>query len=261
MCNEVFGVNVVEVEKEVRQLVATYKAEGKEATMKKWGHKFSGTQQGKDILVAKFLDVLFEVGDEFINKVLETKDPLVLLSDDFTDSYDAGTPPLEGMNRLEDLASAWAIYNLPILQDVVDALIGCLTSNPYYVYDLGVVRHSVEDMLYDIEECDGRGVIPPFNTYVALYMIGFLYTCFKHIYMLNMYGRILELPMFDYDDYKKLTFDFDKVSEKDLKNLMYVWANFCSLDLSKTILLDYYQPFMKAAVREVLENATVEVAH
>ena len=39
MCNEVFGVNVVEVEKEVRQLVATYKAEGKEATMKKCGHK------------------------------------------------------------------------------------------------------------------------------------------------------------------------------------------------------------------------------
>lgn len=126
MENTVFGVSTAEVEAQVRKLVEVYKTKGTTATLKEWGHDLNGTLYGRSALIAKFLKVLFEAkNDEFINRVLEEKEPPALWKSVVYPHLRAEDPSKWNTNLMlymVDLAETWTVYNLPILQEVVDAL-------------------------------------------------------------------------------------------------------------------------------------------
>lgn len=228
MCNvNVFGVNVVEVEKKVEKLIEVYKTSGKKATLKEWGYKLNGTYYGETALVAKFLKVLFEAKtDEPIRKMLEVKDPVNLFTEEFMNPFyeDRSNKDLiRSTVYLGDLAYAWAVYNLPILQEVMDAMVEYMTENPEYVDDC----YAVEDMMDVIKEDGGSYGRPAFQTYVAPYIAEYL------------------------EDFNLNRLVFDREVDDDY--LQFVWKKFCNTEWIETILLGYYDEFMEVAVREVLE--------
>lgn len=232
MCNvNVFGVNVVEVEKQVKNLIDVYKTSGKKATLKEWGYKLNGTYYGETALVAKFLKVLFEAeNDEFITTVLAEKEPTALFGDRCVKPYFAEHPSkwnIRLMGYMKDLANDWAVYNLPILQEVMDATVEYMTKVPDYLDGC----YAVEDMMDAIKEDSGLYGRPAFQTYVAPYIAEYL----KGFYL---------------DD---IVFDDDETEEINWDYLEYVWRHFCDTELIETILLSHYDEFMEVAVREVLK--------
>ena len=234
---EVFGVNVAEVEEQVKHLVEVYKMGGKKATLKEWGHKLNDTLYGSDALVAKFLKVLFEAkNDEFIIRVLEEKGPTALWKSEVSKSFYAEDPSKWNLKLLEleiDLAESWAVYNLPILQKVMDALINGLDDHPAYLEDC----YAVEDMLEDIKESGGLFEIPCFQSYVTTDIVNYLK---------------------DYD-LECLPFlnDEGEVEDVDSDYLEDIWREFCDTSIIEEILLDKYCSFMVDAVREVLSRVNV----
>ena len=240
MVNEVFGVNTVDVEKEVRQLVAIYKVKGRAATLEAWGYGLNYTLYGKDALIAEFLRVLFRMGnEEYINKVLETKDAAVLLDSrtfrkPFYDEYlydDPAEYDFGLMDDLECLATDWAIYNLPILQNLMDETIEYMTKNPDYLEGCDAVNDMMARIKYE-ENC-GRFEVLPFQEYVAPYIVEYL----------------------KYFNLETLTIDEVKVDEFELDYLQSMWEDFCSSLLLESILIEQYQTFMGDAVKAVLTNA------
>lgn len=228
--NEVFGVNAAKVEEQVKKLVETYKVSGKKATLKEWGHKLNGTYYGETAMIAKFLKVLFEAeNDEFITTVLTEKDTAALLGDDPVKSFYAEDPckwNIKLMDYMRDAANAWAVYNLPILQEVMDALVEYMSKSPNYLDGC----NAVEDMMDAIKEDGGLFERPTFQTYVAPYIAEYLK------------GFNLEYLEFD-----------DETEEIDLDCLEHIWREFCDSEVFEEILMSYYDEFMKVAVREVLE--------
>ena len=229
---EVFGVNAVEVKEEVRKLVEVYKASGKRATLKAWGHKMTDEVYGDNFVIKKFLKVLFEAkNDDFINEVLNEENVSNLF---YKASYNMLRVRRETENWnydciscFENLAYTWAVYNLPILQEVMDALIEYMEKHPDYLDDC----YAVDDMMQDIRDCEGYHLVSPFQSYVSPYIIEFL--------------KDFNL--------EKLAFDEDEAEEIDLDNLEYMWDAFCETEAIDVILLSYYEPFMAEAVKEVLD--------
>ena len=228
---EVFGVNAVEVKEEVRKLVEVYKASGKRATLKEWGYKLDGHHYGKNALVAMFLKVLFEAkNDVFINTVLNEVDTTTFFSNEFIEKLYGANPKKWNIKLIDyknSLAKAWAVYNLPILQEVMDALVVYMEKNPDYLDDC----YAVEDMMDAIKDEGGFYARPFFQSYVSPYIVEFM--------------REFNL--------EKLAFDEDEAEEIDLDFLEDVWYKFCNTELIEDILLDYYDSFMVEAVEEVLE--------
>ncbi len=237
MENTVFGVNTAEVEAQVRKLVEVYKTKGKTATLKEWGHKLNDTLSGRDTLIAKFLKVLFEAkSDWFIVRVLSAKDPNTLWSSKVYPHLRAEDPSKWNANLMVymvDLAETWAVYNLPILQEVMDALINGLDDHPAYLEDC----YAVEDMLEDIKESGGLFEIPCFQSYVATDIVKYL----------KDYN--LECLLFLNDE--------GEVEDVDLDYLEDIWREFCDTSIIEVILLDKYCSFMVDAVREVLSRVNV----
>lgn len=240
MKNEVFGVNAARVEKRVREFIKIYKAEGRWGVLDEWGHDLSETLHGEDALIAEFLKVLFRMkNDEYINKVLETKEATVLLGSrtfrkPFYDEYLCDDPAEYDfglMADLECLAADWGIYNLPILQKLMDAIVEYMTKNPNYLDGCDAVKDMMED-INDEENC-GCFEVLPFQEYVSPYIVEYLK------------GFNLET----------LTIDEVKVDEIKLDYLQSVWDDFCWKPLVEDILLDYYQSFMDEAVKAVLNRA------
>ena len=222
MCNEVFGVNTAEVEEQVRKLVETYKTHGDKVTLKEWGHKLNDHLHGNDALTAKFLKVLFEAkNDEFINIVLNEE-----VASEMPRNWKL-------IDYQEDLAYAWAVYKLPILQEVMTAIIDSLDEYPAYLNGC----YALEDMMADIMDNGGFDEARCFQSYVAPYIVEYL------------------------DDYdlSNLLFlnDEGEVEDVDLDYLEYVWSQFCDTQLIEDILLDRYFYFMVNAVKEVLCHANI----
>ena len=226
----VFGVNTTKVEEQVKKLVETYKASGKEATLKEWGCDLNGTYYGETAMVAKFLKVLFEAeNDEFIATVLTEKNPTALLGDYPVKPYYAEDPckwNINLMDYMKDAANAWAVYNLPILQEVMDAMVEYMSKNPNYLDGC----NAVEDMMDAIKEDGGLFERPAFQTYVAPYIAEYLMD--------------FNLEYLEFDD---------ETEEIDLDSLEYIWREFCDSETIHEVLMGYYDEFMQVAVREVLE--------
>lgn len=229
---EVFGVNAVEVKEEVRKLVEVYKASGKRATLKEWGHKMTDEVWGRNYVIKQFLRILFEEkNDDLINEVLNEENVSNLF-------YKASFEMLyarrenenwncEWISDYERLAYTWAVFNLPILQEVMDALVEYMKENPDYLDDC----YAVDDMMQDIKYNGCSYLLSDFQSYVSPYIVEFL------------------------EDFNlvKLAFDEDKAEEIDLDNLEYMWNAFCRTEAIDVILLSYYEDFMVDAVREVLD--------
>ena len=235
MSNEVFGVNVVEVEKQVRKLVEVYKTSGKKATLEEWGHKLneSFNGYGHNDLIAKFLKVLFEAkNDEFINRVFEEKEPVAWLKCEFIKEC----PHLRKTKRLGymvELAETWAVYNLPILQQVMDVLINHMEETSDYLDSC----FAFEDYIDAIRDTDGFNEVPFFQSYISKYIVEYL----KNV-------NIEDLVFYD---------DKGETVEVDMDCLEYVWGQFCDMELCEDVLLAWYCSFMVDAVREVLNRANV----
>lgn len=237
MENTVFGVNTAEVEAQVRKLVEVYNTNGKKATLKEWGHKLSDTLYGSDALIAKFLKVLFEAkNNEFINRVLEEKEPTALWKSEVYPHLRAEDPSKWNTNLMVymvDLAEAWAVYNLPILQEVMDCLVKHMDETSDYLEEC----YAFEDMIDDIRDNSGFEQVPFFQSYVSKYIVDYMKEYnLENLIFLN---------------------DEDEVEEVDLDYLEHVWNEFCDTELCEDILLDWYYSFMIEAVREVLNYANV----
>ena len=239
MSNEVFGVNVVEVEEQVKHLIEVYKTSGKskKATLKAWGHKMNEPLYGSDALTRKFLNVLFEEkSDWFIIRVLEAKNPNTLWRSEVKKELRAEDPSkwdVNLMGHLVDLAESWAVYNLPVLQEMMDALVDSFDKHPAYLDGC----YALEDMMEDIKDNGGFDRVPCFQSYVAPYIIEYLENYdLENLLFLN---------------------DEGEVEDVDLDYLDYIWSQFCNTELCEDILHDWYCSFMVDAVREVVSRANV----
>lgn len=237
MENTVFGVNTAEVKAQVEKLVEVYKTKGKTAVLKEWGHKLNDTLYSRDALIAKFLKVLFEAkSDWFIIRVLSAKNPNTLWKSEVYPHLRAEDPSKWDTNLMVymvDLAEAWAVYNLPILQVVMDTLINNLEEDPTYLNDC----YAFEDMLEAIRDDGGLWTMPCFQSYVVPYVVRSLKDYnLENLIFLN---------------------DKEEVEDIDLDYLEKVWGQFCGTRLIEEILLDKYCYFMVEAVREVLDLVNV----
>ena len=228
MSNEVFGVNAANVAEKVRYLIGVYKEGGEDATLKEWGFNLnltpyatatSGEKPGKeDFVICKFLRVLFEEkNDVFILKVLNIENPHAVFEINpthlkqnislFDVLHSKASPTITLAMRM--LVNAWAVYNLPILQRVLDLVVNHIYENLESFIDFDGLKEYLEDIEWEYEENKAPNS-KPFEEYLR--------SCIEEDVVVEWVKRV---------DFLREVYDEVK-DEVEWEYLLFVWCRFCA---------------------------------